>query len=225
MVMSGTSPSRRRWGCLRILCVAVLMACGLFTLAIFCTREKTRQSDLIEQARDIGLLLLDYAQDNHGLYPEGKTSTEVFPKIVDGGYADPTGKDKISGAAIFYFPMPGKVKPTSKILRPENVCWDVTCCLRAISSPDQIPVVYITGYKVTYAPGASALPETWPTRAWGEWWTAADYPRGFIAANYFPDGSVLLKVAPDGTIPNFIPSSIQGDLTPYRQLTPDGKLP
>jgi len=171
-------------------------------------------------------MLFAYSYDHNGKYPEGKTSTEVFQKLIDGGYVslDPDARSEAPGLDIFYFPMPGKVKPTSTTLKPENVCLDVTCCVDE-SSPDQIPLVFVTGYKVTYETGASALPEDWPARTWWGWLTAEDYPRGFLVTSYKSNNTVVLKATPDGSIPNFIPSPFIGSLTGYHQLTPDGKTP
>ena len=79
-------------------------------------------------ARSINLMLFAYSNDNNQNYPDGKSSTEVFQKLLDGGYAtDP---------AIFYVPLPGKVKPVAgQKLKPENVCFDVPCPVEG-SDPD-----------------------------------------------------------------------------------------
>lgn len=76
----------------------------------------------MQQGRQIGQMMFSYSTDNFqnsNAYPDGKSSTEVFQKLLDGNYAaDP---------AIFYVPLPGKVKPIAgQKLKPENVCWDVT---------------------------------------------------------------------------------------------------
>lgn len=230
--MSGDSPkvsSKRTfsgtWGCLRIFCAAVVVVYVAFKLLMFHEREETKISGLIQAARSIDLFLFEYADDHGGRYPEGKSSTEVFQKLIDGGYvSNPANQEEASGPEIFYFPMPGKVKPTSNTLMPENVCWDVTCCLDA-HSPDQVPVVYLTGYKITYKAGASAMPEPWPARTWWEWLTGADYPRGFIVVGYLSNSNVVLKAAPDGSITNFITSTFYGNDTTYHQLTPDETKP
>jgi hypothetical protein len=224
-VVSSKQTTKYTWGCLRILCATVLALYVAFKLLMFYEREENRESGLLLQSRSINLFLCEYANDHGGKYPEGKTSTEVFQRIIDAGYnSDPSNQEEASGPDIFYFPMPGKVKPTSRTLKPENVCWDVTCCLDE-SSPDQMPVVYVTGYKVIYEPGASALPEKWPARTWWEWLTSADYPRGFIAATYKSNNTAVLRAASDGSIPNFIPSPFYGNVGIYRQLTPDGNTP
>ncbi len=222
---------RTVWGCLRIFSVMLLLLFAAFRALIFYEREPIRQTNLVEQSRTINLLLFQYANDHDGKYPEGRSSTEVFQKLIDGGYIPEPGTGEVDrevGPNIFYFPMPGKVKPVSKTLKPENVCWDVTCCLDA-TAPDETPVVYITGYKVNYRTEGNAVPEKWPARTWWGWLTAADYPRGFIVTTYKSNSSHLLEAAPDGSIPHFItPPDREGasfQPLPYHQLTPDGSLP
>ena len=94
--------------------------------------------------------MYSYAQDNSGNYPDGKSSTEVFQQLLDGGY--------VTDASIFYIPAPGKTKPVSgQKLRPENVCWDVTGGLTN-HSPGELPLLFLTGYRVSYSPGGAAVP-------------------------------------------------------------------
>jgi len=123
----------------------------------------------IQESRQIGLMMLSYATDHDGKYPDGNTSTEIFQKLIDENYC--------TDSTIFYIPLPGKTKPISgQKLKPENICWDVTSGLNQ-SSPDELPVVFMTGYKVTYAPGGSAVPIIKPypqfgrePRTWSQWW-------------------------------------------------------
>ena len=86
-------------------------------------------------------MMVSYAADHDGKFPDGNTSTEVFQKLIDENYGnDPT---------IFYIPLPGKTKPLAgQKLKPENVCWDVTSGLDQ-NSPDELPVIFMTGYLVS----------------------------------------------------------------------------
>ena len=82
--------------------------------------------------------------------PTANLLREVFQKLIDGNY--------VSDPDVFYVPLAGKIKPEafSKILKPENVSWDVTGNVDG-STPDQIPVVFLTCFRVTYVPGGSAI--------------------------------------------------------------------
>jgi len=110
--------------------------------------ERPHSSHSIEMAWTIDRLLLVYATDHNGSFPEGKSSTEIFQKLLDEKYcADP---------GVFYIEMPGKTKATSNKLKPKNVCWDVT--ISTDTDYYDMPVVFLTGYKVDYVPGGSAIP-------------------------------------------------------------------
>jgi len=166
--------------------------------------QQAFESDWMEQAHEIGLALFSYANDNNQTYPDGKSSTEVFQKLLDGGYiTDPT---------IFFLPLPGKTKAAGGKLKPENVGFDVTGGADS-SSPDGLPLVFMTGYKVTYAAGGAAVP------------LATPYPPG-IAACYKSNNSKFMRGAgADGSIPNFVPANFDAGGRTYRQLTPDGSTP
>ena len=100
----------------------------------------------MQTSRAIGLDMFQYAVDHNGNYPrDGKTSTEVFQKLIDENY--------VSDPGDLYLHMPGKTKATSKHLTAENVCFDVTSGVTN-SSPDSLPLVFSTGYTMTYEPGA-----------------------------------------------------------------------
>jgi hypothetical protein len=191
------------------------------------------QSAAMQTARSIELAMFAYANDNNGSYPPGNSSTEVFQKLLDEGY--------INYSEIFYLPMVGKTKPVSgQKLKAENICFDVTGGIVA-SSPDELPVVFMTGYKVAYTSGGSAVP------------LAKSYPRfmienakqGFIdwlmnrpairssAWGGFPVAYksnsakfMLLETSGPsaGTIPNVISPNFKPDGKTYRQLTPEGPL-
>jgi len=159
-------------------------------------------------ARSIGVLLFEHTIDHNNQYPLGKNSTEIFQKLLDEKYVtDPT---------VFYFPMPGKTKPTSNILKPENVSWDVTVPLDA-SSPDQIPLVFLTGWRVNYAPGGSAVPIPGASRAINEG----------LAVCYKSNSAVFKKNdnLPDGSVLNFVPATFDPASKKFQQLTPEGLLP
>ena len=197
----------------------------LILLFAFTQRLPSKQSGLMQKSRTIVLCLFDYAQDHGGNYPDGKTSTEVFQKLIDGGYVSyPHLEDETSDQNLFYFPMPGKVKPSSRKLKPENVCWDVTSGLNVLSPPET-PVVYMTGYKIDYAPGSRAVPEKWPAPTWWNWLTASDFPRGYIVVSYMSNNTFFLRAASDNSIPNFVPPHLVLSSKNYHQLTPDGQEP
>lgn len=170
--------------------------------------------------------MFSYSTDNNGHYPDGKSSTEVFQKLLDGGYCvDP---------AIFYIPLPGKTKPVvGKKLKPENVCFDVTIDADSHSS-DKLPLVFMTGYEVTYMPGGSAVPIIKPYprfrlewTTWDNWWYEKPTPPG-IAVFYIGNSVKYMNLDTSansgGSIPNFIPPDFKPDGKTYRQLTPDGPL-
>jgi hypothetical protein len=165
---------------------------------------QARRDALMQQTRQIGLCLLSYVTDNGGAYPDGKSSTEIFQKLLDGNY--------VTDPSFFYTPLPGKTKPVAgQKLKPENVCFDVTAGVDS-DAPDGLPLVFTTGYKVTYAPGAAAVP------------LAKPYPPAIIV--FYKDNSAKVLIAsPDGSIANFVPAGFDPKSKTYRQLTPDGPLP
>jgi hypothetical protein len=189
----------------------------------------------MERGRQIGQMLFSYATDNiknRNFYPDGASSTEVFQKLLDGGYCD--------DPSIFYVPMKGKVRPEAgqKVLKPENVSWDVTGGVDS-SSPDPLPLVFLTGWKVIYAPSAVTVPliKPYPRWAWDnpnpgffDWLFAWSPYNDSGMAVFCKGGSAFfekLTITPngDGSIPNFIPPDFKPDGRTYRQLTPDGVLP
>jgi len=215
--------NKREKGCFVLLFSIILL--GFIDVA-FVPLGDTHQgpaSKAMFQSRTIGLALFQYSADHDGKYPEGKSSTEVFQKL--GAY--------ISDPNVFYLPMPGKIRSysTTDKLKPENVCWDVTCCLDS-QSPDQVPVVFLTGYRVSYKAGASATPlKKGPItfddtiRSWSDWWHGIYYPIGYTAVTWKGNNSSAIKASPDGTIPSFIPADFDPRGKTYHQLTPDGELP
>jgi len=164
----------------------------------------------MQQAHAIGLCLSAYAQDHNGHYPEGKTSTEVFQKLLDGNY--------VTDPKIFYagfLEIPRKVPPESKSLKQENVCWDVTCCVDS-SAPNQLPVVFQTGFKVTYQPGTAAMPVDHSPRTWN----GPEFTKTFIAVSYASGSSMVKRADDKGEIPDFISSDFDPKGKTYQQLTP-----
>ena len=178
--------------------------------------SQARQNSAMQQSRTIGMALWQYAQDHAGKYPEGKSSTEVFQKLLDGKYA--------SDPSIFFYFLPGKVKPEASTLKPENVGWDVTCCVDA-TSPDHLPVVFLTGCKIVYQAGARAVPLNSPPRTWSDWWHNTPLPIHFTAV-YYAGNNAMTRQHPDadGSFPNFIPADFDPKGKVYHQLTPDGAL-
>jgi hypothetical protein len=201
---------------------------GLLLLLLPCALAHAipqgRQSKTMFQSRAIGLILIQYATDHGGKYPEGKSSTEIFQKLLDEKYAlDPS---------LFYYPMPGKTKAETTTLKSENVGWDVTCCIDA-ESPDNLPMVFLTGYKVTYQAGAKAVPlkglsKESASRSWSDWWHNKEkqWPIYFTAVCYKgASARALQDPEPDGSFPTFIPTDFDPKGKTYRQLTPDGTIP
>jgi len=177
----------------------------------------------MQQARQVGLILFQYAQDHQGQYPDGKTSTEVFQRLIDENY--------VTDPQIFYAAfadISGKVQPTSDHLKPENVSWDVTCCVDS-SAPNGLPVVFLTGYKVSYQPSASAIPIVpIPEQSAIKKRLDSGIPRSFMAVAFTDSTPTWGKsisarsteADEDGSIPNFIPADFDPKGKTYRQLTP-----
>jgi hypothetical protein len=188
----------------------------------------------MQTSRIIGIAMAQYANDHGGNYPDGKSSTEVFQKLLDGNYVTDPG--------IFYVPYPGKVKAVpGQPLKSENISWDVTAGVDSQTS-DEIPIVFLTGYRVTYAAGGSAVslvkpyPDFGdPPRTWGQWWHGEPNPMQHsipgIAVTYKGNNSAYKMFlfestpAPEGTMPDFVSSKFDPKGRIYRQLTPTGPLP
>ena len=219
-----------------ITCIVVVLV-TLFILFVFggepSSRPQTPANASMQTARQIGQCLFSYSSDNtqnNNAYPDGNSSTEVFQKLIDEGY--------VTDSTVFYLPLPGKIKPLpGQKLKPENVCFDLTSGVDS-NSPSGLPLVFMTGYKVTYAPGAAAVRLTKPypqyylkPRTWSQWWNNEhpDLAQFGIAVMYKGNEAKFMKlgttVNPDGSIPNFIPPDFKPDGRTYRQLTPDGLLP
>ncbi len=181
----------------------------------------------MQQSHTLYIAMFQYSIDNNA-FPSGKSSTEAFQKLLDGGY--------VSDPALFCLPLRGKVpaKPGEK-LKPENVTWDLTANMGADKKEDDIPLVFTTGYRIEYKPGGGAVPlGPLPVyisrdRTWIEWLEnrpGANAPGPGLAVACTGGISRFLKAYPaTGIVPNVIPAEANlGDRT-YRQLTPDGELP
>ena len=187
-----------------------------------------QQGAWMQNSRTIELAMFQYATDHGGNYPDGKSSTEVFQKLLDGKY--------LNDPSLFYIPLPGKTKPVEgQPLKPENVSWDVTSGVDS-NTPDELPVIFMTDYQVTYAPGGVAVPLVKPhpdfgdlPRTWAEWWHGAPEPRhhpdpGIAVAYKGGSARVCHFTDPDGTIHDFVPSNFDPKGRVYHQLTPDGTI-
>jgi hypothetical protein len=114
---------------------------------------------------------------------------------------------------------------------------------------DRLPVVFMTGYKVTYVPGGSLMPIIKPyplfghPRTWDQWY----YHYSLLGIAVFYKGNYAIFLRPgmeishagkdrivlkfntpstsDGSTANFLPSDFDPKGKTYRQLTPDGPLP
>jgi len=157
----------------------------------------------LQKARQVGQVLYSYAQDHNGKYPEGKSSTEVFQKLID--------EDYVSDPSIFGFPMAGKKKAKTTKLKPENVCWDLTDAVRS-EDPDTLPLVISTGYRIDYLHGGIAYP------------LANADPAGI--AIFLKGDNVFFLSSKAGGITLLRPPYLFAPKgRTYRQLTPDGALP
>jgi hypothetical protein len=193
--------------------------------------RQTWESRSMQMSREIALAMFAYSNDNNQNYPDGKSSTEVFQKLLDGHY--------VGEPSAFYLPLPGKMRPLpGQKLKPENVCFDVTSGIDS-SSPDGLPIVFMTGYKVNYVPGGAAIPLLKPypnfadePPAWFDWWGLPKPPGGpvtGIAVTYKSNNARFMHFETSATlekvIPNILPPDFNANGKTYRQLTPDGPLP
>lgn len=163
----------------------------------------------MQQAHTIGVGLFAYANDHNLAYPDGKSSTEVFQKLLDDGY--------VPDPAVFYLPYKGKItaQPRQK-LKPENVSFDFTAG-GDLHSSEQLPLVFSTGYKISYQLGAEpvALFKIFPDGL------AIYYKRN--SAMFLHD--YISGEASHAPIHYFIPDAFKSEGYSYRQLTPDGVMP
>jgi hypothetical protein len=155
--------------------------------------------------------MIAYANDHGGKYPDGKTSTEVFQKLIDGQY--------INDPSFFYLrSMAGKRAATTNKLTADNVCFDVTSGVTN-DAPDGLPVIFSSGYTVTYSPGANATRD-----AAGSPTPFPGVAVGLISKDKDSDGELVAcrftLAAEDGSIPAFVPATFKAGTNTYRQLKP-----
>lgn len=200
--------------CLKILVLISLVLflfTGLGLGPINGHHKPARQNPTMQTCRTIVLSMFSYANDHDGHYPTGNSSTEVFQQLIDAKY--------VSDASTFYVNLPGKVRPVGNRLKSENVAYDVTCPVES-SSPEKLPVVFLTGFQVSYVPGASAIPRPLPVATWTEWWNDADRRQDYLAVAYLNNGARVLLPDATGKVPNFVPADVDLQGKVYRQLTP-----
>ncbi len=182
----------------------------------------------------------EYSTNHNGQYPTGKSSTDVFQKLIDEGYInDPTlfCWRTPRGESVIIAPI-----SISNKLKSEDVCYDVTVPVDA-NSPDHLPVIFMTGYKVSYSPGGNAVPLFSAMKGRRKsmvaiyknkimavfyrnyWFGSGDYyiPGPYSLA-YPQEGMLGGKVLSDATISNFIPIDFDPKGKTYVQLTPNGPL-
>ena len=172
--------------------------------------HKARESASVQTAHLLGLCLYSYANDHQGLYPDGTSSTEVFQQLLDGGY--------VTDPAVFYVEMDGKTRAsTGHKLKPENVCWDVTGGV-SVKDDGQLPLVYLTGFRVTFAPGGGITPlEPFPPYVHFK-------KNDGLAVFYVNNSAAWLWGGDSPQMQHIFPPDFNAHGKTYRQLTPDGVL-
>jgi len=97
-------------------------------------------------SRQLGLLMMQYALDHEGQFPDGTTSTEAFQKLINAGILTSPNmlvlslskKDPVEAPAA---------------LTAANVDFDVIAPMDQ-NDPDWIPLLISSGWKVTLEPGS-----------------------------------------------------------------------
>jgi hypothetical protein len=183
----------------------------------------------MQACRTIALAMFQYANDNGGKYPDGNSSTEVFQKLIDGNYVD--------NPTLFYTPFDGKTKGRKgERLKPENVCFDVTGAA-GLHSPDGLPLVFLTGFRVDYRPGGKAVSLMAPypvyeRRTWWHFWhwwhrvpgSSFDYLAVAYVSNNAYAKMLEIPTSGNGFVRDFVSPSFDAKGNTYRQLAPDGVL-
>lgn len=205
-------------GCLFGAVLLITIALNPFHRGHFVSGKEFLNGSAIAEALD------QYAALN-GTDFKVRSSTELFQKLVD--------RKLITDPAVFYLPFPGKSPAANgQPLKPENVGWDATTPYPDLRS--QIPVIFVTGCKVNYAPGGSAvaLGSSLPgfldehLSLFQEWNHDAmvSCDGDLIAIHRFGGGDGF-PLGADRTVAHFISPDIDLHGRTYRQLTPDGTLP
>jgi hypothetical protein len=206
--------ARKRYPHVAVTCVVILVTLRIAS-NVYYTNHRSRYTPppgwgQVAKANTIANALYRYANDHGGKYPDGTSSTEIFQKLVDAEYlSDPT---------VLYEPslgLPDKYEASSRQLKPENVCWDVTVPADSLT-PEALPLVFETGFRVEYIPGGGAAPVISYLK--GRHAGIAVCYAGLNTA-YFAGYSI------DGSISNFVPSGFDPQGKGYVQLTPTGLLP
>ena len=205
----------RFWVFVCFIMLAVLIVLGVAFGPITCGIRAAQKGACLQEAHQIAVALYAYAQDHNGKYPEGKTSTEVFQHLIDEQY--------VSDPNLFYVEylrVPGKVPPLGTKLTSANVSWDITSDVDS-SSPDKLPVVFLSGYTITYQAGAAAVvAHPPPLRTWEDWWNGLPAWEPFMAVVCKDTAARGVIADKDGRVPNFIPADFDPKGKTYRQLTP-----
>jgi len=162
--------------------------------------EEAHEIDGVTQAQAIVKAMHAYAADHGGAYPSGSTSTEIFQKLLDGHY--------VTGPETFFVLTGGKFPADSNQLDSRNVCFDVTAGASP-KSPADLPLVFTTGFNVTYKPGVNATHAT----------DIVGILHG-IAVGYNGGATHFRHAASDGTVPNVVPADFDAKGETYRQLEP-----
>jgi hypothetical protein len=174
----------------------------------------------VDQAEAIARALTDgpappyawYAIDG-AQFANGRSSTEVFQKLLDGGY--------VSDPNLFYLNLPGKTPPIKgQRLKPENVGFDLTAGITRSTAPwNLVPLVFQTGFRVKYEAGSSAVPLEppdmryyRPQMSWMDWLLNAPInkklPPPGIAVVFYGNRTAFLhldrSLGPKGAVPNFV---------------------
>lgn len=183
-----------------------------------------QEAGTMQTCRTIALAEFQYANDHDGRYPDGKSSTEVFQKLLDGSY--------VTDPVMFYIPMAGKSSTRSHHLEPANVCYDVTGGIEG-TIPNGLPVVFMTGYQIDYRAGGrfvrqhGALPDFFKgePRTWTDWMNfqpRMPIPVAIWGGN--SDNLAMKSNLPSDRGATADRESLESAGKIYRQLTPDGVL-
>jgi type II secretory pathway pseudopilin PulG len=236
---STVPPNKSKKGCSCLLAsgaaIVLVIVSGIALGPMTGSISKAKALSEMVTTRALAMALSEYASAHNGQYPIGNSSTEVFQKLMDEGY--------VTDPSIFVgaYPRHNKVPLTysNQKLKPENVGFDVTVPIDT-SSWNRLPVVFLTGYRISYQPGASAVPlsddvkNRIPCMSVGYNDGTAAYfsigdlrlpSRGYSNSNNMVGNDWGPGALSDGTIPNFVPNDFDSKGKVYRQLTPTGELP
>ena len=188
-------------------------------------------NSLLQTSHGLAAAMFQYSTDNNGNFPDGESSTEVFQKKLYPEY--------LTNPGYVFVNMAGKTKPADgQPLKPENVGYDVTGGINS-NTPENLPLVFTTGYKVSYTAGQPAVPlgksppvYGGPPLTWSEWWQgrAPAAPSTGLAVGFKDMSSAFFRFDPpdtqhpNGSVSNIIRGLFDPNGQTYRQLTPDGSL-